>query len=807
MDRHLPSSAPHSAQYYPDRPMPVQSRNPHSESIDSSSSYVQSNPYINHHNVRPHLARGAGTYSGPTNNQTSNLYPVALQSLAPKTFPGSSSNHSPYPAMAYNREALHTNRVATLPTHLPGYPNSSKLSYYPPQEAPAQLPTYPGPPQFEFIPNQSQPFLPSDDHAPTYQNVYTHQHSHVSSPQTLDPLPLHSHTDPPPPLSPASPEDEAELALAIAMSEKMVILEKEREAELRRQEEADFERVLALSMMDSSSTFEQPHGNGQFATSSKVQLDSPIWDGPSELQNQSPAQPKQSSLQSHSPHSSAHPVPCDYDNPAPMPQSQSPASNTHPASSADGQDISTDKAVTPGVQSETIFRSEHSPLANFAEGPPSERAPSPLHILAPEETSIGPDDVSIAISSSAVSRAPSNASGYSKNVLGNQRSESPSELAYHAEELDTPTDLKSPPLPLYAGYQSHNQHSNVGQTGIGKLPLDYHAFDQPAPTSSRTSICSAYRPPSAVSSSSTDSHDVMSSNRMTSDSSMSQHSFQSMPTSVGSLPPQQVTLVANSNQYIDPDLLMGVTIDFKPPVLLAQLRPLPGSIPNIVSLPYGKTHPLHIQAPSWKHLLKLLARMGNTRFEPTEKAKQFAVGSELKLRTVIQFLKIHPAGDDWRTILWFTIDHPVPPRLPNAGKYKNPHPDILPWSYELQDYPVLLRNGADSAMSKTYTIPASEGLPYPSLPMTFPNLALYLQAALDFSRQQKDDSNGYRKLSKMVQTCYHMDEPPNENGEKSSVGGLFKRVIKRGANKKKTGKTNNEETYEYITPFVPDEWG
>ena len=111
-------------------------------------------------------------------------------------------------------------------------------------------------------------------------------------------------------------------------------------------------------------------------------------------------------------------------------------------------------------------------------------------------------------------------------------------------------------------------------------------------------------------------------------------------------------------------------------------------------------------------------------------------------------------------------------------------------------------------MSRTYTIPSTESLPYPTLPITFPNLALYLQAALDFSRQAKEDNTGYRKLAKMVQTCYpNMEEPSNEPQEKTTVGGMFKRVIGRGNNKKKTGKTNNEETYEYITPFVPDEWG
>lgn len=164
-------------------------------------------------------------------------------------------------------------------------------------------------------------------------------------------------------------------------------------------------------------------------------------------------------------------------------------------------------------------------------------------------------------------------------------------------------------------------------------------------------------------------------------------------------------------------------------------------------------------------------------------------------------------GNDWRTILWFTIDHPVPAKLPNAHKYVNPHPNTFPWSYALMDLPVLLRdqNAVDSQMSMTYTIPATDMLPYPTLPLSFPNLAVYLQAALSFSRAHKDDNSGYKKLAKMVQMCYpNMEEPSDEPAEKKTVGGLFKKVIGK---KKKTGKTNNEEVYELITPFVPDEWG
>jgi hypothetical protein len=115
-------------------------------------------------------------------------------------------------------------------------------------------------------------------------------------------------------------------------------------------------------------------------------------------------------------------------------------------------------------------------------------------------------------------------------------------------------------------------------------------------------------------------------------------------------------------------------------------------------------------------------------------------------------------------------------------------------------------------MSKTYTIPATDTIPLPTLPITFPNLARYLQAALDTSRHHLSDSpNGLGKLGKMVQICYpSADEGHSEYDapERTKVSHLFKHIIGRSSKDKKKGKaTNNEDTYQLVTPFVPEEWG
>lgn len=85
---------------------------------------------------------------------------------------------------------------------------------------------------------------------------------------------------------------------------------------------------------------------------------------------------------------------------------------------------------------------------------------------------------------------------------------------------------------------------------------------------------------------------------------------------------------------------------------------------------------------------------------------------------------------------------------------------------------------------------------------------MYLQAALEESRRYlNDSSSGHRKLAKMVQTCYpsRAGDGLKDAPERSSVGGLIKRVIGRNNRSNRTG--GNEDTYELVTPFVPDEWG
>lgn len=236
-------------------------------------------------------------------------------------------------------------------------------------------------------------------------------------------------------------------------------------------------------------------------------------------------------------------------------------------------------------------------------------------------------------------------------------------------------------------------------------------------------------------------------------------------------------------------------------------------------MPYGRSVPLHIQATSWRHALKLLARLPGTTIQATLEALAITK-TDHRLRTVVQFVKVsysqsrlhdvwlmkvqpHLVSNEWRTILWFTLDHPVPDDVIGRSKYAN-DVNVLPWSYTFATVPQLLRGGAESQLSKTYSIPACDSHPFPTLPITFPDLAMYLHGALETSRRRiNDSSSGVRKLAKMTEACYpsmnadEIDEPDRKRG------GLFKNLMGRG-NRRRGG---NEDTYDLVTPFVASEWG
>ncbi|KAH9853599.1 hypothetical protein C2E23DRAFT_728625 [Lenzites betulinus] len=241
------------------------------------------------------------------------------------------------------------------------------------------------------------------------------------------------------------------------------------------------------------------------------------------------------------------------------------------------------------------------------------------------------------------------------------------------------------------------------------------------------------------------------------------------------------------------------------PMVSTLPRPFPGVIPNVIALPYGRCPPFHMKASSWRSLLKLMARLSGTRMEPTMEAMA-VVKTEMKLRIVVSFVKVHQSSSDWDTVLYMSIDHPVPPNAPTGWKYRNGDTNSLPWSYTLSQVPPFLRDGADAPLSKFYTIPCTNDMPYPTLPISFPNLATYLASALENSRDaMHDSSSSVRRLAKCIDQFYPNDRVGLDDApERAGMRQRLKNLVGIGS---KPQRDRNAEMYELVTPFVPDEYG
>jgi len=64
-----------------------------------------------------------------------------------------------------------------------------------------------------------------------------------------------------------------------------------------------------------------------------------------------------------------------------------------------------------------------------------------------------------------------------------------------------------------------------------------------------------------------------------------------------------------------------------------------GGVPNVISLPAGGFAPFHIQAPDWRQLLKMMARLSGTKVEASAESLT-DTEQDLKLRTVVQFVRV-----------------------------------------------------------------------------------------------------------------------------------------------------------------------
>lgn len=153
-----------------------------------------------------------------------------------------------------------------------------------------------------------------------------------------------------------------------------------------------------------------------------------------------------------------------------------------------------------------------------------------------------------------------------------------------------------------------------------------------------------------------------------------------------------------------------------------------------------------------------------------------------------------------------TIDMPIP--QDHRYRFRNSSdPGLLPYSYTLSPTPAFLRENADGPMSKWYTIPSTAQIPYPTLPITFPDLATYLMSALENARRAiHDRSSGWYRLAKCVDTFYPVQTVKNDDEEEERKG-LSERVGRFFGRGNKPSRHDNDERSNLVTPFFADDYG
>ena len=152
-------------------------------------------------------------------------------------------------------------------------------------------------------------------------------------------------------------------------------------------------------------------------------------------------------------------------------------------------------------------------------------------------------------------------------------------------------------------------------------------------------------------------------------------------------------------------------------------------------------------------------------------------------------------------MIYLTIDNPPPSNAPN--KFTNGDVNTLPFSYRASPLPALLRDGPDAPFSKYYTIPATFNTPHPILPISFPNMAVYLASAVEDSRRMAhDNSSGMKRLAKTLDALYPAQvELGFEDDEPGGMVSKIKNAFGRG---RKDQWRNDDNYADLVTPFVPE---
>ncbi|KAJ1310986.1 hypothetical protein OPQ81_009495 [Rhizoctonia solani] len=241
-------------------------------------------------------------------------------------------------------------------------------------------------------------------------------------------------------------------------------------------------------------------------------------------------------------------------------------------------------------------------------------------------------------------------------------------------------------------------------------------------------------------------------------------------------------------------LMHGVSYGFRDPdpptpIPMTPANPIPPSVM------IGEKSAFHVQAPNFRHLLRLLSYYGSTSVMATPAAIAASKSGMHSLRVVLYFVRGNHDRDPWLCRLFLELHTP-------DDKETTPVPDTsLLWLDSSIPAPCGPRG-------KLYVVPG----PLPLLPLPFQALSSFIVKRLDEACRAASENT--RRLERILIECYGsvggVSNSVEEIGGRQkgsgnlSFGGLFSRVKDKFSSDR--GGTLNDHTYDLISPFQIDEY-
>ena len=209
------------------------------------------------------------------------------------------------------------------------------------------------------------------------------------------------------------------------------------------------------------------------------------------------------------------------------------------------------------------------------------------------------------------------------------------------------------------------------------------------------------------------------------------------------------------------------------------------------------------------------------------------------------FTRQAPLGESsWRTILYLSVDNPLPLNTPRPWRFTNIDTGRLPYKFPVPATAAGLASSSSLNLGSSITSAATLtnspdapmyafAAPHAELPVSMPNVARFLMEKLVEARAAMtgsgacfrlltprvltsaleltafkyvtgSDAQSIRRLAKILDTCYPEQKAERAPGQRRAA---LKAMIMGNRGKAKKNEPENDQVYQLVTPFRMDDWG